>query len=723
MPYGEWPSPLGADVVSSAHRKLLEVRAAPDGNTALFCESRPSEGGRYVVCRVAADGTKEEVSPAAHNVRTRVHEYGGGAWLVVPGADAMLVYSNFGDQELYTLPLRPDGAPGGEARALTSTGIGVRYADGVLYDAPGGACRYMICVRETHAGESAADVENEVVAVALDGAARGEETVLLRGSDFYACPTVSPDGRLLACVAWRHPCMPWDETQLLALDLPAALPRDPPAAPPAPTVLLDGTAGGAEAGASVSQPQFSPDGSLYFMSDLSSPECGERFYALHRLPAAQLGPAAPQAPQAPQAVLRSGAADMVPAGSLWMLGVRTYGFLRDGTLLCICPSGGGDGAQSLAMALPEVLSSGDPRCAAGREGVRFFGAREGLPDALSQLHCCGDESLLLAGGGPTAPEGVHRWEPLLQLPAAELASTVDAADRVAAAYMPAPERLRFPTALPGGAEAIAYGYYYAPKHPNCTGESGTAPPLLVKAHGGPHGSAATGYRLDVAYWTSRGWAVLDVDYGGSFGYGRAYRQRLTLPAPAWGVVDLEDVARGAEHCVARGMAQGGRLAIEGGSAGGYTVLCALTFRDTFSAGCSMYGVCDLRALAASTHKFEACYLDRLVGRLPEDGEAYERRSPVHHAAGLSCPVLLLHGAEDRIVPPEQAKLCHEALLERGLPTAMVIFEGEQHGFRRRENIELALSGKLYFFSRVFGLQPPEDLGTPFAIENLPTEAA
>jgi len=277
-------------------------------------------------------------------------------------------------------------------------------------------------------------------------------------------------------------------------------------------------------------------------------------------------------------------------------------------------------------------------------------------------------------------------------------------------YLAIPEALTFPTSN----GLTAHAFFYRPQNRDFAAPEGERPPLLVLSHGGPTSAASSALNLSLQYWTSRGFAVLDVNYGGSTGYGRAYRQRLN---GNWGVVDVEDCINGARYLVERGEVDGARLAIRGGSAGGYTTLCALTFHKIFAAGASHYGIGDAEALARDTHKFESRYLDRLIGPYPERADLYRARSPIHFTDRLACPVIFFQGLEDPVVPPNQAEAMVAALKEKGIPVAYVSFEGEQHGFRRAENIQRALDAELYFYSRIFGFEPAEPL-EPVAIENL-----
>jgi len=378
----------------------------------------------------------------------------------------------------------------------------------------------------------------------------------------------------------------------------------------------------------------------------------------------------------------------------WVFGQQAHRFLPDGRLAAHYVDGA-SGASAV------VLVSDD-----GTREV-FSGEEHGLPRAVGALVPGPDGTFYVSGGGPDAPSAIYSWAPASRS-RGKIASSSSAS--IPDGYVSTPEPVSFPSVA-----GEAHGYYYAPTHATASSDE-AAPPLLVKAHGGPTSCASPTYNPTIQFFTSRGFAVLDVDYGGSTGYGRAYRERLK---GAWGVVDVDDVCAGAEYLVARGLADAKRLAIDGGSAGGFTTLGALAFKDTFTAGCSLYGVADLAALAGDTHKFESRYLDGLVGVLPKDAALFAARAPINSVDTLNCPVLLLQGDEDKVVPPNQAELMHAALMKKKIPTALKIYKGEQHGFRKAENIEDALNSELYFYGRVFGFEPAGDDIVPFPIDNLP----
>lgn len=635
-PYGSWQSPITTDLITSKAIGLGQL--CLDRSDLYWLESRPSEGGRLVIVRYTADGQTVDLTPPGFNVRSRVHEYGGGAYTVAGGT---AYFANFADQHLYVQ------APGAEPRVLHGV-AGHRYADLVVDPARGRA----ICVREDHTVGGPHPV-NTLVSLPLDG---GEATVLAEGCDFYAHARLSPDGRWLAWLQWNHPNMPWDGTELRLAE-----------------VQPDGSLGESRlvaggAAESVSQPAWSPDGVLHFVSDRTG------WWNLYRCEGSEVVALAPMAAEF--------------SGPQWTFGIATYGFASPETILCLYAR---DGEWSLARV--DV---------AGRSLERIR-----LPYTwLSGLRVASGAAYLLAGS-PTEFPCLIRVD-LTTLAYAVIRRSTEAP--VASAYFSVPRAVEFPTE--GG--LTAHGIFYPPCSPDYAAPEGERPPLIVMSHGGPTGAADAVLNLSVQYWTSRGFAVLDVNYGGSTGYGRAYRQRLN---GQWGVVDMDDCCNGALWLAREGLVDGDRMAIRGGSAGGYTTLCALTFRNVFKAGASHFGVSDLGALARDTHKFESRYLDNLVGPYPAAEAVYQERSPVAHAERLSCPVIFLQGLDDKVVPPNQAEMMVSVLREKGVPVAYLPFEGEGHGFRIAANIKRALEAEFYFYSRIFGFAPGEELATVH-IENL-----
>jgi dipeptidyl aminopeptidase/acylaminoacyl peptidase len=548
-----------------------------------------------------------------------------------------VIFSNFVDQRLY----RQDPGGSGGLRPVTpapAAPASLRYADARLE--PAGS--WIVCVRETHEGRK---VANDLVVLPSDGSAAPR--VLAGGRDFYASPRLDPSGRRLAWLEWDHPRMPWDGTELKVASFDPQNGRL--ASGPAPV------AGGAEE--SIFQPEWSPDGALHFVSDRSG------WWNLHR--AGTDGAVEALAPM-----------DAEFGAPQWQFGLSTYAFLPDGRIACLYGRGPmwrlgllePGAARVTPLELP--FSSFDPprlrSLASGR--LATFAGSSTEPTAL-----------VLIDPSSSAVEVVRRSQELDLDPA----------------HLSVPRPVSFPTE--GG--EIAHALYYPPVNPGFQAPPGERPPLLVTSHGGPTAQVVDKLALWVQYFTSRGFAVVDVDYGGSTGYGRAYRQRLD---GNWGVVDTLDCINAALHLAARGEVDRARLLIRGGSAGGYTTLCALTFHDAFAAGASYYGVADVEALVRDTHKFESRYLDRLIGPYPEAVELFRQRSPIWHTDQLSRPVILLQGLEDTVVPPSQAEQMARVLERKGIPYAYLAFEGEQHGFRQAGSIRRALEAELYFYSRVFG---------------------
>lgn len=635
-PYGSWASPITADLITGA--AIGVGSGAFAGDDIYWLESRPLEKGRQVIVRRTASGGTADVIPPPYNARTRVHEYGGASYAVVGGT---VYFSNFADQRVYRQAA--DGPPQPMTPALD-----LRYADFALDERRG----RFICVREDHtAGGEAA---NTLVGLPLQPSDGG--AVLASGHDFYSSPRLDASGTRLAWLAWNHPNMPWDGTELWVAD-----------------VAADGSlarrrlvAGGAQE--SIFQPEWSPNGSLYFISDRTG------WWNLYRWRDGVVQPMCPRAAEfgVPQ----------------WVFGMSTYAVESAGRLVCTLRERGDwklatlDAATGAleVIALPYTEISG-VRAAAGR--VLFHGASASRPGALVLLD--------LATG---ATQELRR----------SFESAVDPA------YFSTPEEIEFPTER----GLTAYAYLYRPRNAEYDAPAGEKPPLLVLSHGGPTGATSTAFSLSIQYWTSRGFAVLDVNYGGSTGYGRAYRQRLN---GQWGVVDVDDCCNGALDLARRGIVDAKRMAIRGGSAGGYTTLSALTFRDVFTAGASHFGISDLAVFAGDTHKFESRYLDRLVGPYPQAKSIYMERSPINFLDRIDCPLILFQGLEDKIVPPNQAEMMFDAVKRKGIPVAYLPFPGEQHGFRQASNIKRALEAELYFYSRVFGFPLAEAI-EPVQIENL-----
>jgi len=654
MAYGSWPSPITAT-------RLVEGATSPgrvlaDGDDVWWSEARPEEGGRIQLVRLRPGAPAEDVLPEGFSSRTRVHEYGGADWTV---RDGVLVFANWTDQRLYRLA--PDDAAPVPIGAAPSVPAGLRWADFEIVPAgQWGPTPWLVAVRESHepaAVEAHGEAVNEIVALPLDGSA--DERVLVTGPDFVSSPRPAADGSALAWTQWSHPDMPWDAAELHVAAIEAG---------PAPTGDQVVAGGGAE---SVVQPEWGPDGALWFCSDRTG------WWNLYRVGAGgQVEAIAP--------------IEAEIGGPQWVFGERWYAFLDDGRLACSVNSGG-----FIHLAVVDPARPDEPPARVDT-GLTWLGELVGVPGGV-----------LLIGGGPDdeaaprrvrlAPTGASALQIERLCPARDFG--------FGAEWFSAPEAIEFAS----GQGRVAHALLHLPRNPDVSAPAGTLPPLIVSIHGGPTSQTRALLNLRVQFWTSRGFAVADVNYGGSTGYGREYRNLLY---DAWGVVDVEDCTAVATHLAASGVVDPGKLAIRGGSAGGYTTLAALVFKDVFTAGASHFGVADIAALARDTHKFESRYMDRLVGPYPEAEEVYRARSPIHHTATLDVPLAVFQGLEDEVVPPAQAEMIVAALKEKQLPYVYLAFEGEQHGFRRAENIIRSLEAELWFYGQVFGFTPADPIEPP-----------
>ncbi|MFW5469683.1 prolyl oligopeptidase family serine peptidase [Knoellia sp. CPCC 206435] len=640
LPFGSWPSPLSPAALTAATRGLDEVRV--DGADTYWLESRPWEEGRVVLVRhVGSSGAVEDVVGPAVNVRSRVHEYGGGAYAVRSGT---VVVTTMPDLRVHLV--EADGS----MRAISPEG-GFRYGGLVLGDG------FVVAVREDHSGDG--EPVNTLVRLALDGDNADGGTVLWEGTDFVGRPALSPDEREVAVVTWDHPNMPWDTTTLRRAVLDSA--------------RADGTAAwevvAADEDVSVGHPRFAPDGSLWFLSDASG------WWNLLRDPGS-----------GPVAVHRVEADFMQPQ---WVLGMSDLAFLDDGRALVHWWA---DGVGRLGVLDPD---SGDVTDA-GVDGVQFDHLQAAGDELVVKVGTATELPVIVRGrvGGPVTTIRRSREEGLDP------------------AYATAPQACSWTNS--GGQEV--HGVFLPPGHPEVEGPEGERPPLLVFVHGGPTARAEAGLQLARAFWTTRGFAVLDVNHSGSTGHGRAYRDRLL---GQWGVLDIDDIVTGARSLAAAGLVDGNRLAIRGGSAGGFSVLRALTTSDAFAAGTSYFGVADLEALATDTHKFESRYLDRLVGPYPEARDVYVERSPLHHVDEVHGAVLLLQGGIDEVVPQAQAERMAEGMRAAGEEVDLVIYPDEGHGFRAASTIEDSLTRELAFYGRVLGFTPapsPDRLVQPPGID-------
>ncbi|MEM7219105.1 MAG: prolyl oligopeptidase family serine peptidase [Pseudomonadota bacterium] len=621
-PYGSWPSDLTAAALTQGVKDFVDLQAV--GDALIYLESRPEEGGRCTLVLYSERGGRE-LTPAPYNVRSRAHEYGGGAFRAT---DRGLFFVNFEDQNLYRLDWRDEGA---QPVSLTEGDASQRFAD--MDVAADGTLLAAVCERHTDDG-----VVNELIAIDLND---HSQSTLHCGHDFYAAPRFAPDasadGGALAFIFWDHPNMPWDGTELHVLN---------PADPATPSRRVAGGLNEA-----VVQPFWNSAGDLHFASDRSG------FWNLYRWDGA--------------AERRLFEDDAEYASPPWVFGMQDCIAAGDGQLIAV--------RSAVDGTTLELIKAGDRQtlCSdfAGYGGLSMIGGvvhfiagrRDGFP-ALVALDLATRDKRVLAQAGELPFDGARL-------------------------------SIATPMSLNNRHGQQIYANVYLPQTEGRTTDAGSLPPLLVLSHGGPTASSGTSLSLRIQYYTTRGWAVADVNYRGSTGFGRAYRDALK---DQWGIADVEDCEDVARALSDQGLVDPQRLAIRGGSAGGYTTLAALTFGSTFQAGASHYGIGDISALAADTHKFEARYIDNLI---PQD--EWAARSPINSVDRLSCPVIFFQGTEDRVVPPNQAEAMVRALQAKSLPVAHVLFEGEGHGFRQAPNIQRAAAAEYQFFCAVFGIECPD----------------
>jgi dipeptidyl aminopeptidase/acylaminoacyl peptidase len=622
-PFGAWPSPISADMVAAGATPLSSV--VLDGTDIYWLAGRAAEAGRTTMMR-RRSGVTEEVTPMPFNVRSRVHEYGGGACAVDGG---QVVFSHHGDNRLYRL-----GA-GGVPQAFTSPGR-QRFADFVFDHARA----RLIAVREQHPEDEGSHAQpvNTICAVGFDGG----ERVLVMGNDFYSSPRLSPDGRHLAWLSWDHPRMPWQGTELWVAEVEADGRLGSPTR----------VAGGPQE--SICQPEWSPAGVLHFVSDRSG------WWNLY-------------------CQRQSGVEAMCPmaaefATPHWTFGNSLYGFSAGGEIVC------------------SYIEQGVSKLARLRPGSTILEPIETPYQEIRELRV-GEGYVVVLAGSPAIATEIAR----IDLASGErsvlersIASLPDLG------YLSIPESISYPSAH----GRTAYAFFYPPANRDARAPAGEKPPVIVISHGGPTGMAASTLSLKTQFWTSRGFGVLDVNYGGSTGFGRAFRDALR---GQWGVVDVEDCIAGARYLVEQGLADGERLIIRGSSAGGLTTLCALTFHDVFKLGASYYGVSDLKGLDDDSHKFESHYNEYLIAPKAQAEAVYAERSPINHTDRLSRPMIFFQGLDDKVVPPQQSQAMVDALRKRGIPVEYVELEGEGHGFRKADTIVRTLQAELAFYQRMFGL--------------------
>lgn len=652
-PFGSWRSPITADVVSGADRRLGGIALAGDGRL-LWIEGRPEEKGRMVI--VKEEDNPVDVIPQEFAARTLAQEYGGGAFAV---DKSVVVFSNYKDQRLYKqtigtggppVPLTPDyGAPN------------VSYADGVFdphFD------RYVTVMEDRR--KDSLNPTTTIAAINLSGSDVHEPKVLISGNDFYAFPRIDQNKKRIAWIEWSHPNMPWDKSELWvgyfaeSGDLTKR-------------VCIAG--GNRLLIESPSEPKWSPKGELFFVTDR-----GSGFWNIYKWV------------EQTNEIVPVYSLDAEFTRPLWVFGISSYDFLGNSDHIVFSYRQQGKShlgvldCDSGSISLLDIPFSDLSDVVAADDYFYIEGASASIPRSIAKVTLNESKTKVVnfSIAWSSSPDLVQ-YRP----------------------FFSTPELVEFPTSKSG---QKAYAYFYPPSNPNFQGLPDEKPPLLVKTHGGPTAETRAILDLSVQYWTSRGWAYVDVNYGGSTGYGREYRERLLNK---WGIVDVDDCCGCARFLVESGKVDGQRLCITGRSAGGYTTLASLAFRDTFKAGASLYGVGDLSLLRAETHKFESHYMDNLVG----NERAYYERSPINFVNQFTCPVILFQGLEDKVVPPDQARKIYSALKEKGLPVALVEYEGEQHGFRKAENIKFTLEQQMLFFARLVGKFEVADDITPIKIEN------
>ena len=625
LAFGSWESTITTDLILNNSVSLGEISLF--GDDIYWVEMRANEGGRYVVVKQTIDGKKTDAIPSGYNARTRVHEYGGGSYLVT---NRGVVFSNFDDQSLYLVDAN------NVCKKLTIQ-EDCRYAD-IIYD------KYrerLICIREDHS-ERAKEAVSSIIAVSL--LESGNEIILQCGADFYSNPRLSNDGQKLCWISWFHPNMPWDNTSLFTSEI-----NDVGQIGKASLVA------GGDINESVCQPSWSFDDILYFISDKNN------WWNLYRLGENGI-----------ECIIKLDAEFAVPQ---WSFRESNYDFIDYNSIISIYRQQG--------LAYIAIINT----------DKKTFETLSLSYTEIESLVCKKNKAYFL-GSSPTEFKSIIEYDIEKKIVNVIQKSNAICLDKE---YISVGESISFPVDENKHAHAV----FYRPQNRYYTGLDDEKPPLVVMSHGGPTGESHNGLKMVVQFFSSRGFAVLDVNYGGSSGYGREYRRRLN---GNWGIVDVNDCSKAALYVAEEGWVDKDRLAIRGGSAGGFTTLAALAYTDVFKAGASHYGVSDLEALTKETHKFESRYLDTLIGAYPETQEIYKERSPVNSVDRLSCPVIFFQGLEDKIVLPNQAELMVDALKLKGIPVVYIAYEGEQHGFRQAKNIKRTLESELYFYATIFNFK-------------------
>lgn len=642
--YGSWKSPLTAEKL--AEKGIRFGHMCVDDKDRYWLESRANEQGRGVLVKCDAKGIVSDTLPDEVSVRTKVHEYGSGDYLV---DDGIVYFSNAKDQCVYRFD--------GQLSQITQldSQFEQRFADYTI----SADKNFLICVRETH---QAKGVINQLVTIALtnngqDSPKFGEIKVIQTGFDFYSFPRLSKQGHRLCWTCWNQPDMPWDAAELWVADFHQNGTVD--AAHPIAGGTSDDGTGDSKDKQAIYQPLWSDDGVLHYISDASG---WSNIYSCRDGLLNALTPIDREF-GIPQWVLASSTYTLTPDNQIYAV------YIQDGQQqLCHIDENTG---QIEPIALP----------------FKYFG---------DHLLLAGD-NLYFRAASPATEEAIYSFN----IKTEEIKQLSESKEfPLALGELSIAENIEFKSVN----QRACHAFYYKPQNIEYSAPDNTRPPLIVMSHGGPTAMTNNSLSTAIQFWTHRGFAVVDVNYGGSTGFGKKYRESLLRN---WGIVDVEDCIEAAKYLVARGLADEKLLLIRGGSAGGYTTLCALTFHDVFAAGMSRYGVADLECLASDSHKFEARYLDSVVGSYPQEKELYKNRSPIHATNQLSCPILLLQGEDDKVVPPNQAEMMVKALKEKKLPYAYQLYQGEGHGFRKAKTIVNALNSELSFYRQVLKIESDE----------------
>jgi len=624
-PYGSWPSPISAELITRAAPSLNFIQSY--GDDLYWVEGRPWEAGRNVIMRRDSNGSITDLLPAPFSHYSRVHEYGGMAYAL---NDDHLYFVNATDQNIYKYCLDDTSAP-----QVITNNSSRRFAD-LIVDRQN---QRLIAVCEEHNDDQ--EPENYLASIALNNQTPAIEK-LVSGADFYAYPRISPDQSQLCWIEWQHPNMPWDATQLWQATISNG------------NLIEKKRVAGGDNNQAIFQPHWSPNNTLYYVSDITN------WWNIYRF---ENGIGAP--------VLRMNAEFATP---LWQLGMTTFDFIDANTIACIWTVSGiwHSGFIDVATGVLTTVQT---------------------PYSSMQAVACHQGSVYFVAGASVLASQIGGVNLQGQVSPIYAPATVD----LDKADLAQPESISFTS----GDNQQVHAFYYPPTSARYCGDDRELPLVIAMCHGGPTGATSSGLNLKIQYWTNRGFAVVDINYRGSVGFGRTYRQGLE---GAWGIADVEDTQHAIAYLAGQQKIDPKRCLIRGGSAGGYTVLSALTFTDTFKAGASLYGIGDLETLAKDTHKFESRYLDSLIGPYPERRDIYLERSPIHHADGLNCPVIFLQGLEDKVVPPNQAEMMVKLLEDKGIQVGYVTFADEGHGFRKANNIIRAMEAELAFYRDVFSLK-------------------